>query len=482
MKRLSLRSSLTAWFLGLTMLLLGGFSATLYAALARALHGGVDAELLARAESMLGICEWDEEIEDVEFKLSAPLAAELAAGNAGRGLAVWTWPARRLLHHSGGPLGEEPPRLALADGATRAVAWEELPGEPPRRVCTMLARAPAVPAHDDDPDHPAFDVVVRTSESLAPVDAQLASVRWQVVALTGIASLLVLAFGAFLSRRFVRPLRELGAAAAAVRPGEHTTMPRRGTGDELDVLADQLDRAFTSLAESLDRQTRFTSNAAHELRNPLAVVRNAAEVALRHDRTGEEYRRFLDDVRATALRMGRIVEALLQLARLDADGARARFEVVDLTAVARAAVATALPGALVRNGSDASVRGQAGLLRVLVDNLLSNAREHSGGRPSDVEVDVAAADGGRVALSVRDRGPGVPDAEKLRLFERFFRGSAAHRHAGAGLGLSIVADVARLHGATCRIEDAHPGTRVVVEFEAAAGAAAEAGAGAGQRS
>src|SRR6185436_19793677 len=128
--------------------------------------------------------------------------------------------------------------------------------------------------------------------------------------------------------------------------------------------------------------------------------------ALRHERTGEEYRRFLDDVRATALRMGRIVEALLQLARLDGDGARARFEMVDLTAVARAAVAATAPGALVRNGSDTSVRGQAGLLRVLVDNLLSNAREHSGGGPSDIEVDVAAADGGRVALSVRDRGPG----------------------------------------------------------------------------
>ena len=473
MKRPSLRASLTLWFVGLTLLLLAGFSATLHAGLARALRDGVDAELLARAEAMLGVCEWDEEVEDVEFKLSAPLAAELAAGDAGRGLAVWTWPARRLLHRSGEPLGDAPPELALAGGATRTVAYEELAGAPTRRICTMRALVPAAPAHGDDPDHPAFEVALRTSESLAPVEAQLAAVRWQIVGLTGVAALLLLAFGVFLSRRFARPLRELGAAAAAVRPGEHPTMPRRGTGDELDSLADQLDRAFTSLAESLDRQTRFTSNAAHELRNPLAVVRNAAEVALRHDRTGEEYRRFLDDVRATALRMGRIVEALLQLARLDGEAARERFDVVDLSAVARAAVAATAPGALVRNGSDASVRGQAGLLRVLVDNLLSNAREHSGGRPSDIEVDVAAAGGGRVALSVRDRGPGVPDAEKPRLFERFFRGSAAHHHAGAGLGLSIVADVARLHGATCRIEDAHPGTRVVVEFEAAAAGAGE---------
>src|SRR5262249_43176331 len=156
----------------------------------------------------------------------------LERGHEGRGLAVWTWPARKLLHASGEPLGAEPPALALEDGATRAVAWEDLAGTPPRRVCTMLARAPAVPAHGDDPDHPAFEVVVRASESVAPVAAQLARVCWQIGALTGAASLVVLGFGMFLSRRFVRPLRELGAAAAAVRPGDHPTMPRRGTGDE----------------------------------------------------------------------------------------------------------------------------------------------------------------------------------------------------------------------------------------------------------
>lgn len=466
MKRLSLRSSLTLWFLGLTMVLLGGFSLTLYAGLAHALRDGLDAELLARAESMLGICEWDEESEQVEFKLSAPLAAELASGHPGRGLAVWSWPARQRLHESGEPQGDAPVGLALAEGATRAVSYEDLPGAPPRRACTLLATAPEVPAREDDPDRPAFQVVLRTSESRAPIEAQLARVRWQIGALTGVASLFVLAFGAFLSRRFVRPLRELGAAAAAVRPGERAALPRRGTGDELDSLADQLDRAFSSLAESLDRQARFTANAAHELRNPLAVVRNAAEVALRHERTGEEYRRFLDDVRATALRMGRIVEALLQLARLDAAGARARFTQVDLTEVARAAVAAGAPGASVRNGADTSVPGEAGLLRVLVDNLLANAREHAHDRPAEIEVDVGVA-AGRVVLSVRDRGPGVPDAEKPRLFERFFRGASANGPNGTGLGLSIVADVARLHGAVCRVEDAHPGTRVTVEFEGA---------------
>jgi CheY-like chemotaxis protein len=398
MKRLSLRASLTAWFLGPTMLLLGGFSATLYAALARALRGGVDAELVARAEAMLGICEWDEEIDDVE-SASAPLAAEPdTATKRGSWLDVAGAPPAALFRRAARRGAAE---SRAADGATRAVAREEL-GRAAAPRLLMLARAPAVPAHDDDPDHPPW-----CTASLA--GRRAARARWR----GGRADRRRVARHAGVRRVFAplrAALRELGAAAAAVRPGEYMTMPRRGRATSSTGSPDQLISVHVAR-----RVARLTGASPRTPRTSCAipgVVRNAAEVALRHDRTGEEYRRFLYDVRATALRMGRIVEALLQLARLDGDGARARFEVVDLTAVARAAVAATAPGALVRNGSDTSVRGQAGLLRVLVDNLLSNAREHSNGGPADIEVDVTPADGGRVALSVRDRGPGVPDAEK----------------------------------------------------------------------
>lgn len=471
MTKPSLRFSLNAWFIGLATLLLAGFSLTLYAGLARALRSGVDDELVARAEGLLGICEWDDEADCVEFKLSPQLDAELGAGKPGRGLEVLTWPQRKLLHRSGDPIGGELPGFEPAAEGGRETRFADLEGDPPRRLCVLHARVPPAPAREDDPERPAFEMVLRVTESVAPVAAQLARVRWQMGGLIGIAWVVVLAFGAFLSRRFVRPLQELGAAAAAVRAGEHARMPTRGTGDELDRLAALLDGAFASLADAVERQARFTSNAAHELRNPIAVVRNAAEVALRQERSGPEYRRFLEDARATSLRMGRIVEALLLLARLDRDEASARLVRVDLAEVARAAAAAADRGRVrVTSGARGAVAGEPDLLRVLVDNLVANALHYCAGEP--VELDVAEAPDGRVVLSVRDFGPGIPDDEKPRVFERFHRGATTpNDHSGAGLGLSIVADVARLHGATCRIADAQPGTRVTVEFAAATEAA-----------
>ena len=113
-----------------------------------------------------------------------------------------------------------------------------------------------------------------------------------------------------------------------------------------------------------------------------------------------------------------------------------------------------------------TIHGDPRLLRVLADNLLSNALRHSDGAP--VEVALRATGAGARALVVRDFGPGVPAASRELVFERFHRGtSTGPGAAGAGLGLSIVAAIARVHGASARLEDAAPGASVTVEFPAA---------------
>jgi len=477
MRPLSLRASLMAWFVGLTMLLLGAFSFALHSRLGRALRDGFDAQLRARAETLVAGCEWEEDFGGVEFKPAAALGEGLGAARAGARFEVWHWPHRYLVFRAGEAIAAELPAAEWGAGAAPFAELATLDEAGPPRLCTLRARVPAAPPLFDDLEKPAFDLLVRVTESLAPVEAQLARVGWLILGLVGLALLVVLAAGAFLARRFVRPLQVLGKAAAAVHAGERPPMPRRGSGDEVDRLAEVLDGTFASLEESLSRQARFTADAAHELRNPISVIQNAAEVALRHERSGGQYREFLGDVLATSRRMGNIVEALLLLARTDAGVVRSRFQDVDLLEIVHesAAARAERSGRIeVSNGTPAVVRGEAALLRVLTDNLLANALRFADGRP--VEVAVSRDADGRVSLRVRDYGPGVPVESRRLVFERFYRVEPAPSgSSGAGLGLSIVAEVARVHFAECELEDAGPGTRVSIRFPTAPGRSRGAG-------
>ncbi len=471
MSPLSLRASLVAWFVGLTMLLLGAFAATLYTSLDRALHLGLDAQLETRAAGMFALCEYDEDRGVVQFGPSHELPDTRGVCDPGEGLEVWTWPDRQLLKRDGDPIEPPLPEDSWDPKVRPAAQFTTLDGPQPHRLCTRLASAPGTPAHDDDAAAPPFEVLVRASASLAPIDGQLARMRWVIAGLFGLSVIAAFGLGALFSRRLVRPLQQLGGAAAAVRGGRPARMPRRGSGDEIDQLADVLDVTFASLDETLARQTRFTANAAHELRNPIAVIRSAAEVALRHERSGDEYRAFLTDVLATSARLGNMVEALLTLARMDAGALQGTFEAVDFLAIAHesAAALTDRAGRFIfADAGDGAgfVHGDERLLRVLADNLLANALRYSNGQP--VEVEIGKDSGGRISFRVRDFGPGVPLDAKGRVFERFYRVESGRPDSGgAGLGLAIVAEVARVHSAECELEDAAPGARVTVRFPAA---------------
>lgn len=300
----------------------------------------------------------------------------------------------------------------------------------------------------------------------APLDAQLSQLAWIVAILAIVSGFVVLLFGILLSKRVVRPLRELGNAATAIRAGRAVKLPRRGVGDEVEQLRDLLEEAFLRLEEALQRQTRFTSDAAHELRNPIAVIQNAAEIALRRERTSDEYQSFFGDVLATSKRMGQVVEALLLLARLDAGKAGESFKQIDLADVARdSAAAQPFSKDRVRVVAEnpAFVDGDEVLLRVLVDNLLSNALRYSGAE-SVVTVTVETREEGAV-LRVQDKGPGIPTEAVGRVFDRFYRAQPADPDAsGAGLGLALVAEVARVHSLESHIDTSKRGTTVTVRF------------------
>jgi two-component system OmpR family sensor kinase len=203
---------------------------------------------------------------------------------------------------------------------------------------------------------------------------------------------------------------------------------------------------------ALDAQRSFIADAAHELRTPLTAVHLQAQLAERATDDGER-RAALADLKGGLERATRLVEQLLTLAREEPGVADRLSAPIDLPALARAVVAELAPLAAAKRidlglNADPGVqtRGDADAIATLLSNLVDNALRYT---PQDGRVDVGVAmDAGRATLSVRDSGPGIAEADRQRVFDRFVRGSlAAGVVRGSGLGLSIVKRIAERHGA-----------------------------------
>ncbi len=268
--------------------------------------------------------------------------------------------------------------------------------------------------------------------------------------LTAAGLALVLALLAALAvRRGLRPLRE------AAREIEHRSLDRL---DPIDAQAAPAEAAsfvralnglFARLRAAAEAQRAFVGDAAHQLRTPLATIRSDAAQALAAA-DAAEHQAILLRLQAAAERGSRLVQQLLTLARSDGAALLQTQQPVDLRALAREAAERWLPASL-RAGqdlgfdlADASLRGDPLLLRELLDNLVDNALQHAG-RGARITVRSGVLDG-QAFVEVEDDGPGLPEAERSAVWQRFHRGSAA-LGPGSGLGLAIVHDIARLHGA-----------------------------------
>ncbi len=272
--------------------------------------------------------------------------------------------------------------------------------------------------------------------------------------------------------RALRPVEAMRSEVEAISAAElHRRLPRPGGSDEIARLADTLNGMLARLEGSQRRQRRFASDASHELRSPVAAIRQHAEVARAHPEVMSAAS-LAEVVLAEDRRIEALVEDLLLLARADEGGLATPGRPVDLDDLVLAEVdrlrATLAPGVAIdaRGVSGGQVLGDGRQLRRACSNLLDNAVRHAAGR---VAVSVTEGDG-RVRLVVDDDGPGVEAGERERVFERFVRLDAARSTGagGSGLGLAIVAEVVRVHGGTCRME-ASPwgGARVEVDLPAA---------------
>jgi two-component system sensor histidine kinase QseC len=229
---------------------------------------------------------------------------------------------------------------------------------------------------------------------------------------------------------------------------------------------------FERVGRLIENERRFTADAAHELRTPLAALRAQAQVAKgAADDTARQHA--LDGVIEGCDRATRLVDQLLTLARLEPDTARSAVQ-CDLAGLAREVIAEVAPFAFakqvdieLRRSDRVSIDAQRELLSVLLRNLVDNAVRYSP-RGSNVKVDIVAAGKG-AAISVTDEGPGVAANERARLGERFYRVLGTGQ-TGSGLGLSIVRRIAGLHCARLLFEegDQGKGLRVIVEFPSTA--------------
>jgi two-component system, OmpR family, sensor kinase len=469
---MTLVTRLSAFFLAALALVLVGFSASLYL-LARAYVGRqVDDRLSAALETLAAATEDDP--DGLEWE---PDEHHLALGRDAAADQV-----RWAVHDGGGRVVDRSVNLGAEDlpagdtaaltpgGATFRVVER---GGQPWRVAQrgLRARRPepsptrAGASADGPPGHAAgpvrYEALVLTAGlPLAPARAALHALGGTLAGL----ALLLWSAAALLGRRVCRqaltPVSRMAAAARTMGADDLARrLPLAGTGDELDDLGRTVNGLLDRLQEAFERQRRFTGDASHQLRTPLAAMLGQAEVALRRDRPPEEYRRVLALVHDQAGHLSRIVGALLFLARADAEGELAGLEVLDLArwlpeqgprwgGHERAADLRLEPPA----PGPCLVKAQPVLLGQLLDNLVDNAFRYSApGTPVRVSL---ARDRGAAVLAVEDAGRGIAPDDLPHVFEPFYRpaGSRGFGPGGVGLGLAVVRRIARAFGGTVAVE------------------------------
>ncbi|WP_063050200.1 sensor histidine kinase [Nocardia arthritidis] len=296
---------------------------------------------------------------------------------------------------------------------------------------------------------------VYAGSSLETADSAVADARQAM--LLGLPPLLALvALVTWLvTRRALRPVEAIRRQLAEIMDGDLSRrVPEPGSHDEIGRLATTTNATLAALEESGERQRRFIADAAHELRSPIASLRTQLEVAQAHPDLLE-----LDGLIGDTIRLEHLAADLLLLARLDA-GEQPRADRVDLTVLVRdelehragdrVAVEIATPEDAV------AVTGSRTQLARVLGNLVDNAQRHAA---SIVRVAVERGADGLATLSVGDDGPGVPPADRERIFQRFVRldDARSRDEGGAGLGLAIVRDVVERHGGAIRVIDGTAG-------------------------
>lgn len=286
--------------------------------------------------------------------------------------------------------------------------------------------------------------------------------------------------------RGIKPLSELEERIRARKPDDLSPLDEKVVPLEVAPLVSSVNDLLRRLKDSIATQKRFLADAAHQLKTPLAGLRMQADLAQREQFNAEQLKQSLKQIGRSSMRATHTVNQLLALARAENSGKALVRQRCDLAALTVEAVRDTVPRAMDKHvdlGYDGAEPGTAGvllqgnptLLKEMIRNLLDNAMNYTPSSPEQPGVVTARvlADpfGGVLVLQVEDTGPGIAEAERELVFQPFYRALGTNVD-GSGLGLPIVREIARQHGAGITLEDARPGqsppgTRVSVRFSAA---------------
>jgi signal transduction histidine kinase len=303
-------------------------------------------------------------------------------------------------------------------------------------------------------------------------DVVLAAGRWSVA----VVVVLGLAGGFFVTRRVLKRIDAMTETTRTIMQGDlHERLPVAGTGDELDRLAINLNAMLERIEALMHGLKEVSDNIAHDLKTPLTRLRNRCEEALRAADNETQYRDALESTIEESEALIRTFNALLMIARAESGQARDDMTAFDAAEIVRGIGDLYEPLAdekgitlKVEAAAAAWVRGNRELISQALSNLVDNAVKYGAsaspkGNGQPAQVVLKAVDrGDRILLSVADSGPGIAASDRGRVLERFVRLEQSRSQPGSGLGLSLAAAIARLHGGELTLEDNHPGLISVI--------------------
>jgi signal transduction histidine kinase len=289
---------------------------------------------------------------------------------------------------------------------------------------------------------------------------------------TALAALLGVSGGIVLSRAFLRRVDIISRTAEAIIEGDLTRrVPLRGANDDLDKLAATLNHMLDRIAALMTSMRQMSSDVAHDLRTPLSRLAQRLDHAREHASSVGDYRRAVDGASREVEGLMDTFSALLRIAQIEGAAPKSGFRWVDVSDVAETVADAYRPDAELGKRSLSTtitkgiyMHGDQELLTQAIANLVENALRHT---PASTRIVVTLSRGvnGMICLSVEDDGPGVSLHDLCHLTDRFYRTDRSRTTPGNGLGLSLVAAVAELHGAELRLENTSPGMRVSFVFK-----------------